>query len=261
MLENPADRVQTGIGETGISLAGKGVGVPLPQRNVDVHAAAVVVENRFGHESNRLVVPASGVLDHVLVLKQLVRHGHQARKAHVDLSLTSRGCLMVLRLDFDSDTFENQHHLGAQILLAVRRRNRKVPFFVPGLVAQVRRLNPSGIPAPFYRIDMVVALMLVLIETDVVEDEKLRLRSEIGGVGQLGLFEVILRFYGDMPGIPGVILACNRIADVADQYECFFGQKGIDEGRFGDGLDQHIRFVDALPAPDARSVETETILK
>ena len=189
----------------------------LPEGEVRVHAAAVVVEERLGHERHRLAVLAGHVLDHVLVLEQLVRHLDQRAEAHVDLRLAAGRHLVVLRLDRDADLLEGQHHLAADVLLAVRRRNREVAFLVARLVAEVRAFHAARVPAPLDRIDVVVAFVLVLVEADVVEDEELRLRPEVGGVGDAQALQVVLRLAGDVPRIPGVVLARDRVADVADQ--------------------------------------------
>ena len=63
---------------------------------------------------------------------------------------------------------------------------------------------------------MVVALVLVLIEADVVEDKELRLGSEIGDVRNSRALQVLLGLAGDVPRIPGIVLPGHRVADVAD---------------------------------------------
>ena len=87
VLEQAADRVLGGIGQSRISQApgrsrsGEQVGAILPQRHVDVHRRAVVVEQRLGHERRRLAVPPGDVLHHVLVLEHVVRRATSDRRS------------------------------------------------------------------------------------------------------------------------------------------------------------------------------------
>ncbi len=97
--EQAADGVQGHVGQAGVARAGERFRAVLPQRGVDVHAGAVVAEERLGHERGRLVVPAGDVLDDVLVLEDVVGHLDQRREFHVDLALAAGGHLVVLGLD------------------------------------------------------------------------------------------------------------------------------------------------------------------
>ncbi len=56
-----------------------------PQRLVRVHPAAVVLEDRLGHERDRLARQSSRVFDRVLVLHDVVRGGQEFAVADVDL--------------------------------------------------------------------------------------------------------------------------------------------------------------------------------
>jgi len=59
VLDDAADVVQREIGEACVAVAGKEVLAGLPHRLVDVHAGAVVADDRLGHESRGLAVPAA----------------------------------------------------------------------------------------------------------------------------------------------------------------------------------------------------------
>jgi hypothetical protein len=60
----------------------------------------------------------------------------------------------------------------------IGRRQREVAFLVARPVSKII-LGAAGVPATLFRVDKVIPRMLVLVETDIVENEKLRLRAEI----------------------------------------------------------------------------------
>ena len=223
-----------------------------------MHATAVVQEQRLGHEGGGLVVAPGGVLHHVLVLEHVVGHGHQWREAHVDLTLAGGSHFMVLRLDQHADALQRHHHLAAQILLAVGRRHREVAFLVARLVAEVGILLATRVPAPLFGVDVVVALVLVLVEADVVEDEEFRFRTDIDRVGEAGRAQIRFRLARDVARVTRVVLAGNGIADVADHDQRLAGQERIDETGLGNRLDQHVRLVDRLPTADAGAVKPQS---
>src|SRR5262249_28723796 len=75
--------------QTRVARAGVEVLAVLPQRRVYQHAAAVVAEQRLGHERRRLAVPLGDVLDDVLVLEHVVGHLDERRVAHIDGALAA----------------------------------------------------------------------------------------------------------------------------------------------------------------------------
>jgi len=68
-------------------------------------------------------------------------------------------------------------------LVLVHGGDGEVPFFVSNLVAEIGDAVVAGVPKSFDRVNMVVALMMVLVEADAVEDEKLDLGTPVAGVG------------------------------------------------------------------------------
>ena len=89
---------------------------------------------------NVAVLPAlpGHVLHDVLEEHELVGHARQRVEAHVDLGLAGGADLVVLDLDLDAHPLEGEHHLGAQVLVVVHRRDREVALLVADLVAEVR---------------------------------------------------------------------------------------------------------------------------
>ncbi len=140
VLEDAADVVQRHLGESGIAVAGKEGLAVLPQRLVGVHAAAVVAEEGLGHEGRRLAVAPGDVLDDVLEPAELVGALHQGVEAEVDFGLAGGGHLVVLPLHLDAHCGQHQAHLGADVALAVERRDREIAFLVADLVAAVAAL-------------------------------------------------------------------------------------------------------------------------
>ena len=125
-------------------------------------------------------VLAGRILDHVLVLEQIVGHGDQRRKTHIDLGLTARSHFMMLGFNEHPDLLQGQHHIASEILHAVGGGYRKITFLVTHFVGQVGILFPAGIPSALDGVKMVIPLVFVLIETDVVKDEKFGLGPEKG---------------------------------------------------------------------------------
>ena len=187
-----------------------------------VHPRAVVHEQRLRHERHGLARGVGRVLDDVLVLEDVVRGLEQRVEPHVDLGLAGRADLVVMHLDLDADLLEVEHHLRAQVLVLVHRRDGEVALLVAWLVTEVRRIAvalAARVPHAFDRIDVVVALVLVLIEPDRVEDVELALRSPVARVGDPGLLQVQLRLAGDVAGVAAVHLAGHGVLHEAVQHQ------------------------------------------
>ncbi len=67
----------------------------------------------------------------------------------------------------------------------VCRRDRKIAFPVAGAISEIV-LFPARVPSAFFGVDEIKAVLLALVEANVIEDEKFRLRSEVGGIGDAG---------------------------------------------------------------------------
>ena len=80
------------------------------------------------------------------------------------------------------------HHLGAQVLIVIGRRNREIAFLVARTVAQVVLLA-ARIPAALFGVDEIETGVGVLIEADVVEDEELGFRAEVCGVAEAAILQ------------------------------------------------------------------------
>ncbi|MBA7692871.1 hypothetical protein ES703_101443 [subsurface metagenome] len=64
--------------------------------------------------------------------------------------------------------------------------------------------------------------MLILVKADIVENEELRFRPEIGDIRYLGALHIVFRFQGDIAGIAGVVFTCDGIAYSTDHHQGLF---------------------------------------
>ena len=233
----------------------------LPQGLVDVHAGAVVLEHRLGHERCRLAVLVRHVLHDVLVEHQLVGHAGQLVEPHVDLGLTRGAHLVVLDLDLDAHLLEGEHHLGPQVLEVVRGREGEVALLVPDLVAEVGAFVPGGVPEALDRVDAVARRVVVLVEAHVVEDEELGLGPDVAGVGDAGRPQVLGRLARHEARVAAVGLAGERVVHEAVDRQRLPGAEGVDERGVGVGDQDHVRLLDLLEAADRRPVEADALVE
>ena len=146
-----------------------------------VHAAAGVLEQGLRHERHRLAVLVGDVADDVFVQHHVVRRLHQGVESLIDFTLPACRHFVVMTLDVHAALDHGLDHLAAHVLVMIGGRNREVAFFVARTVAQVIALA-ARVPAAFLGVDEVEAGVLVLIEPDVVENEKFGFRAEKGGI-------------------------------------------------------------------------------
>src|SRR5205085_7632100 len=131
-----------------------------------------------------------------------------------------------------------------------------VTFLVAGTVTQVISF-PARVPAAFLSVHKVITRMLILIEADVIEYEKLRFRSKIRRVGNARILKVQLRLAGDPARVPLVALARDRVDDIAGHDERGSVGERIHEYRVGIRDQQHVALVDGGPTADTRAVYAE----
>src|SRR5260370_38594877 len=119
-------------------------------------------------------------------------------EALVDFALTAGGYFVMVTLDVQAALFHGLHHLAAQILIMVGRRNWKVAFLVARTVAQVVLLA-ARVPAALFGIDEIEPRMLVLIQTYVAKNKKLGFCPEIRRVAHTPVLQIYLGLLGDHP--------------------------------------------------------------
>jgi hypothetical protein len=164
----------------------------------------------------------------------------QAVEAHVDLGLARGAHLVVVDLDLDAEPFEGEDHLGPQVLEVIHGRDREVTLLVTGLVPEVGVLLAPGVPSRFDRLDVVVALVLVLVEAHVVEHEELRLWPHVARVGNAGRPQVLLGLAGHVARVAAVGLARDGIVHEAVEVQRLVLGEGIDDRGVGIGDQDHV---------------------
>src|ERR1039458_1574201 len=179
VFQQPADVMERHLAQPRIAVAPEQRLAVFPQTLMAVHAAAVILEQRLGHEGHGLAILVRHVADYVLIEHHIVRRLHQLVEPLIDLALAAGGHFVVMTLDVQAALDHGLHHFAAQILVVVGRRHREVAFLVARAVAQVV-LAAARVPTPFLGVDKVKTAVLILVETDVIENEELGFRAEIG---------------------------------------------------------------------------------
>ena len=257
MFQDSADEKERHVAQAGVAVAGEKRFVLFPERDVGVHARAVITEERLRHEGHRLVVLPRDVADDVFVILHVVAHDLERRETNIDFGLSRGGDLVMLAFDRDAGFLHLEAHFIADVLERVCRRDREITFLCPDLVAEVRKLFPAAIPMPFAAVDHVGGAVPVVVETHVVEDEKFRFRSEKRGVGDAGALQIRLGFFRHAARIAIVGLARDRLDDRTNETERWLGVKDIDPRARRIRDDEHVGCVDRFPAADTGAVKAE----
>ena len=101
---------------------------------MDVHAAAVLAEERLGHEGGVAAVLVRDLLHDRAVGHDVVGHLQAVGEAHVDLVL-GRPDLVVRVLDLDAHLLERHDRVAAEVARLVERGQVEVPALVEHLRA------------------------------------------------------------------------------------------------------------------------------
>ena len=111
MFQNTTDEPQGLVRQVGVFVACKKWLAVFPDRHVHVHAGAVVARDGFGHEGGGFTVGVCHVVDHVLVLLQVVGLFGQRTEDQAEFVLAGRNLVMVL-VDLHAHAFHCGQHLG-----------------------------------------------------------------------------------------------------------------------------------------------------
>jgi hypothetical protein len=116
-----------------------------------------------------------------------------------------------------------------------------------------------GVPHALDRVDLVERAVRVGVEAHVVEDEELRLRTHVGGVGDARRLQVGLSLLGDVAGVTAVALTGHRVGDEAvdDRRLPLHERVDVDGVRVGD--QDHVGFLDLLEPTHRGAVEAVTV--
>ena len=172
---------------------------------------------------------------------------------------------MVAALQGEAGVLEVGAHLVAQVDVVVVRRHREVAALRAHLVAAVgtavglERL--AGIPPARLRVDLVEGAVHLRVEADRVEDVELRLGAEVGGVGDAGAGQVVLRLAGHVARVARVGLTGERVVHEEVQVQGLGRPERVDAGGLGIRQQHHVGLVDRLEAANRRTVEREAVLE
>ena len=264
MLDQAAHIPAGDVGESTVAVlvVEEGLAI-LPEGLVAVHAGTVVPGDGLGHEGGRLAGQSSGLVDHVLVLHQIVASVQQGVEAIVDLLLAGAAHLVMGALQNQAHLLQVGHHVVAQILVVVNGRYREVALLDPVLEADV--VGPvlldvdARVPRSLDGVDLVEGALHAVLEADLVEDEELGLGSEGGRVGDAGGAQVGLRLGGNLPGVARVRLIGHRVNNGEGHIQGAMAAEGIQVSSLWIGNQLHIRFVDGLEALDGGAVEGHAV--
>ena len=180
-----------------------------PDALMHMHAGAVILEERLGHESGGIAILHRHILADIFVKQGLIGLPGQGIKADAELGLSGSGHLMMMGLDGDTAL---RHHLGypgAQVLLAVGGWDREITFLIADTIAQVMAAFVfTGIPDAFFGIDKIIALMAILFEANIFKNEELQFRSKVTGIANAAFFEISFSLLGHIARVSG-IAACR----------------------------------------------------
>src|SRR5438046_1605943 len=98
MPQQTPDVPQCKLTKTGIIVSRKQGLAASPETLMRVHAAAVVAEQRFGHEGDRLAILIRDIPDDVLVKHHVVGRFHQSVETLINFALTAGGDFVVVAL-------------------------------------------------------------------------------------------------------------------------------------------------------------------
>src|ERR1043166_2342756 len=233
----------------------------LPQTLVGVHAGAIVLKERLGHDGDDFSSLPGGVFYHVLIKQNLVGHLGQGPISHVDFGLPAGAHFVVVDFDLDAAFLQVLHHLGAQILVLIHGGYGEIALFVSDLVAEVGFVVVPRVPKPFFRIDVVVAVVMSLVEANAIEDEKLDFGSPVADIRHAARFKILLGFLGDVAWISAVGLAGHRIDDVTNQAQRRMLGEGVHKRSVGIGDQQRVALVDRLQSSDAGAVKADAVFE
>ena len=224
-----------------------------------VHARAVVALDRLRHEGRGLAVLVRDLRHHVFVDLHLVGAGDERVEDMAQLVLRGRHLVVVL-LDVQAHLRHGREHLGAEIRGAVHGRHRKIPALdrrtVAGIAVGeglVRRVRA------FLGLDRVGGALHADLVAHIVEHEELGLGTEERLVADAGRGEILLGLPADRARVAAIGLAGAGLVAVAEQDDRGLRRERIEHRRGAVRHEQHVAFVDHLPAGDRGAVEHDAL--
>ena len=147
----------------------------------------------------------------------------------------------------------------------VVRRDGEVAALGADLVAAVGAAvgldGLAGVPPARLGVDLVEGAVHLRVERHRVEDVELGLGAEVGGVGDAGAGQVVLRLAGHVARVAGVRLAGERVVHEEVEVQRLGGAERVDTRGLGIGQQHHVGLVDRLEAANRRAVKGQPVLE
>src|SRR3569833_550544 len=256
MLDDAANVVERGVGKTTVLVTREERLTFLLQGLVNVHTAAVVTHEWFGHECSGLAVTLRDIQDRVLEDLHFVGLFDERAGADADLALAAGGNLVVMDFDFQAHLFQRETHCRADVLEGIDRWHGEVATLDARAVPLVAAfIFLRRVPGALYRIDVIRAAVHVVVVNDAVENEEFVLRTKQSVIGDARGLQIGLGALGEGARIALVTRHGAGLDDVAADVDRRLFEEGIDDGCARIECEDHVRFVDALPASDGGAVE------
>ena len=224
-----------------------------------MHARAVVASDRFRQEGRRFAIGGGDIVDHVFVDLQIVGGVHQGAEFNAQLVLRRRHFVVML-LNLEAHFLHHLEHFAAQVLAGIDRRHREIAALDTGAMAEIAVFEfPVAGVRPLGGVDFEIAFVHFGGEFDIVENEKLSFRTEIGGVADAQTAHVGDRRFRGRARATFIGLVGRRFQHVAENRHRRLGRERIHDRGRQIRAQVHVGFVDRFPAGDRRAVEHETL--
>ncbi|EAT07975.1 hypothetical protein SKA58_08424 [Sphingomonas sp. SKA58] len=259
MLDDAADEVEAGLAEARIAVAREQRLAAFPDRHMRVHAAAIVLRDRLGHEGRRLAIGLRHHLHDVLVDLHAVGGLDQRTERQAQLVLRG-GDFVVVLIAGQAHFQHGADHFGADVGARIDRRDGEITTLGARTVAQIAAfIFLAGVGRQFDVVDLEIALRVIIFETHIVEHEEFGFRPDIDRVAEPGRLDEGFRALGGRTRIAAVQLTGVRLDNVAENDQHGRRAERVDIDSVQVGLEDHVRFVDRLPTLDRRTVEHQAV--
>ena len=229
---------------------------------MNVHPAAIIADQRLGHEGDGLAIALGDVLDRVFQRLHFIGLAHQGIEQDADFALAGGGDFVVMHLNGMAHLLQRQTHRAANIVQRIHRRHREIAALDAGAMAEVAAfISTLGVPAGLGGINLVGTAADIGAPAYVVENEKFIFRAEIGGVGNAGGLQIGFRPPRHRTRIALVTLHGVGFDNIAGQQQSWLFKERVNTGGGRIRHQDHVGFLNPLPAGDGRAVEHLAVLE
>ena len=261
MLDDAADEIEAHLGQTGIAVACEQRRLAVPDRQVGVHTRTIIFLDRLRHEGCGFAIGMGNLMHDIFVDLHTVGGLRQCAEGQAKLMLC--GCHFMVVLVAGQAHFEHgRNHLATDVHAAVDRRNGEVTTLGAWAVAHIAGfIFRAAVGRQFDIVDLVVRRVVAVFETHIVEHEEFGFRTNIDGVANACGLQIGFSALCGRTRVTAVEFTGRRFHDVAEDHQHRRCREWIDINRIEVGLQDHVGFVDGLPAFDRRAVEHQAVFQ